>query len=141
MTPRGWFPIRLATASRRAGSLPVTPSDLRMDAKSVSRDEVMIASAQSCSLGAHPPLPLRLERLHFGSREIAVPCPPAGERQPAEAAEQLAHQAERENPERCGERIEPRPSGKPSPQRNAAAHRRRRQMPFELALAPVAHQL
>ena len=49
---------------------------------------------------------------------------------------------ERQRPhgERCRECVEPRPLRKKAPELQAAAHRRRRQMPLELALAPMPHQ-
>src|SRR5204862_6103184 len=58
ITPRGRALSRSATAARRAGSLPVTPSDARTEAKRVERAEVMLRSllrhARPCA--GHPRL-------------------------------------------------------------------------------------
>src|ERR1043166_4016272 len=94
------------------------------------------AATNSESLRPHPPFPLRLEGLHLWRREIAMPRPRARERQPAEAAEDLAGEAEREDRKRRRDGVNARPRREPGPELQSAAHRRGRQMPLEFALAP-----
>ena len=70
-----------------------------------------------------------------------MPRPAARERQPAEAAEDFAEQAEPENEQRHRDRVKFRPRREEAPRGEPRAHRRGRQMPLEFALAPVAHQV
>src|SRR5437667_10120756 len=88
-----------------------------------------------------PPLPLRLERLQFGRGHVAVFGPAAGEREPAEAAGDLAEETEAEDRERRRGRVKFRSAREETPHLQPRANRRRREVPLELALAPVAHQV
>ena len=91
--------------------------------------------------GGRPALrgPLRLEGRTLRGRKVAIPRPPRSKRQPGEPPARASGEREQSCRNRGDDAVEPRPPGEETPEGDAAAHGRRRQVPLELALAPRTH--
>ena len=132
MTPRGCCFSRSATAARRAGSSPVTPSDWRIEAKSVAR-------ARHCVLTLRFHCAWKVCTSGAGKSRCRVQPPASGSQR--KRPKIFPDQPERKHEQRHRDRIKPRPRREEAPRGQPRAHRRGREMPLEFALAPVAHQL